>query len=318
MRVWTVSEVKAGTLTQCLGVARHFDPSPHQIIVGKALPRWKYLTYRLPGRLPGDAPDMIVSCGGKAQSHVMAMCAALKRKPVTVHLAGPGPEFVPKFDMAFVSRHDWSDAAERAPNLEPMTGVPHQITTAEIASLRPAARARWLDGHGRAVTVLIGGQNRAYLYDPATVDGLIETIRDLADRDWTVLVSTSRRSDPTILTRLLELESRRIKVWDRKGENPYRDFLAAADALLVTKDSITMACEALATGMPTYVIDLLHNPCPRLTKFERFHHDMSETLQLTRPWAGEIAEYTYEPLAEAARIAKRIEDRFGLAAIVSP
>jgi hypothetical protein len=39
-------------------------------------------------------------------------------------------------------------------------------------------------------------------------------------------------------------------VWDGTGENPYYAFLAAADAIVTTEDSVT---EAAGTGKPVYV-----------------------------------------------------------------
>ncbi len=306
MRVWTVSEAKAGTLTQCLGVARLIDPKPKKVIVERELPAWRQGLLSPYRRRTSADPHLIISCGGKALSHAQALAASCAVRPFTVHLAMPQPAYRDVFDMAFVSRHDLADAGPVSPNIHEMTGVPHQIFTDVLDHMRVQARRRWVPQDGRTLTVLAGGPNRAYLYDDATVDRLIATIQSMAATGWTVLVSTSRRSRPDLLERLLALQSAHIVVWDRKGENPYRDFLAAADAFLVTKDSITMACEAVTTGKPTNVFDLGKDPSSRLEKFEWFHRDMSETLGLTRPFAGEIADYTYTPPAEATRIASLI------------
>ncbi len=307
MRVWTVSEEKAGTLTQCLGVARLIDPKPRKVIVGRELPNWRKGLLSPYRRRTSADPQLIVSCGGKATSHVEALAASCAVRPFTVHLAMPQPDHAAMFDMAFVSRHDLV-GVPRPANLHEMVGVPHQIFADVLAQMRGQSRLRWTPQDGRTLTVLAGGPNRAYLYDDATVDRLITTIQSMAANGWTVLVSTSRRSRPDLLERLLALKSARIVVWDRRGENPYRDFLAAADALLVTKDSITMACEAVTTGMPVYVFDLGKNPSPRLDKFEWFHRDMRETLGLTRPFVGELSDYAYTPPAEATRIAGLIEE----------
>jgi mitochondrial fission protein ELM1 len=312
MRVWTVSEAKAGTLTQCLGVARLIDPKPYQVVVKRELPAWRRGIFSPYRRLKVPEPQLVVSCGGVANSHVEAIVAACKVKPFTVHLATPQPEYTGVFDMAFISRHDWSDEKARHTNWHEMVGVPHQIDHQIVDRLREQARKRWASKGDKVVTVLAGGANRAYLYDDATIDRLIETVKQLAANGWTVLASTSRRSRADLLDRLLSLRSDRIVVWDRQGANPFRDFLAAADAFLVTKDSITMTCEALATGQPTYVFDLAKNPGARLDKFEWFHRDMSETLKLTRPFNGTLEGYDYEPPHESRRIASLIESEVAL------
>lgn len=306
MRVWTVSEVKAGTLTQCVGVGHHIDPELHSVIVAKQLRRWRTGLLSPYRRLPQPHPDIIISCGTLAQRHVFAIAAACNKRPLTVHLQTPSSAFAQQYDMAFIPRHDWTDAKANTAGFHQMLGAPHQITAERLENARPTARATWVKSNAKAVTVLIGGSNGAYLFDDATIDKLIATIEGLAARGWTVLVSTSRRSEPTILPRLLALRSDRIIVWDRTSANPYVDFLAAADAFLITKDTITMNCEAVASGRPVYSFDLAKTPCDKLDKFERFHADMSTTLGLTRPFEGEIVHYEYTPPDKSRRIAELI------------
>lgn len=273
----------------------------------RELSRWRARLLSPYRTLEQPEPDLIISCGNKAQAHVFAIVAACDQPPFTVHLQTPEPEFVQRFDMAFISRHDWTEEKARTPNFRPMLGVPHQIAKAALEEARPNARRRWVPHDNRAVAVLIGGTNRAYQYNSETIERLIHTIRSLAADGWTTLVSTSRRSDPTILPRLLDFCNDRIVVWDRTGENPYRDFLAAADAFLVTKDSITMNCEAVTSGRPVYVFDLPKRPRDIVEKFEYFHSDMSENLGLTRKFEGHIAGYDYTPPDEAQRIANMIK-----------
>lgn len=307
MRVWTVSEVKAGTLTQCVGAGKYIDPQPHSVVVGKKLKRWQVGPLSPYRKLPQPEPDIIISCGSMAPRHVFAIAGKCRRKPFTVHLQTPQPEFANRYDMAFISRHDWTPEKAANPHFHQMLGVPHQITLERLAAERPEARAKWLKSGGRALAVLIGGSNIAYIFDQATIDRLIDSIRALAAEGWTILASTSRRSEPSILQRLLALRSDRIVVWDRTGANPYVEFLAAADAFIVTKDSITMNCEAVSSGRPVYSFDLARGePGDKLDKFEWFHHDMTETLRLTRPFAGSIDPYNYTPPDEGRRIADLI------------
>ncbi|MFX8871944.1 ELM1/GtrOC1 family putative glycosyltransferase, partial [Acinetobacter baumannii] len=56
-------------------------------------------------------------------------------------------------------------------------------------------------------------------------------------------------------------------IWDQTGENPYPQFLAQADMLVVTADSVNMCGEACATGKPVYVF----TPSGGSAKFARFH-----------------------------------------------
>ena len=45
-------------------------------------------------------------------------------------------------------------------------------------------------------------------------------------------------------------------IWDGSGANPYFGMLGAADAIVVTADSVSMISEAAATGKPVYIVEL--------------------------------------------------------------
>lgn len=308
MRIWTVSERKAGTLTQCLGVASHLDPEPRKIEIEKKLPRWRkgFLSpYR---KLSQPEPDVIISCGYMAPRHVIAIANACRVRPLTVHLQTPQAKYTQDYDLAFISRHDWTEEKARQPTFRQMLGVPHQFNAQRIAAERPAARARWARDDRPVIAVFVGGPNNAYRYEKETVEGLIEAVETLAASGWTVLVSTSRRSTPETLSRLLELKEDHVHVWDRTGNNPYAEFLSAADAFLITKDTVTMTCEALATGRPVYIFDLPKTPCKKLDEFEWLHADLGKTLGLTRPFTGVVEHYDYGPPDESSRIANVIRE----------
>ena len=306
MRIWTVSERKAGTLTQCLGVSRPIDPDPHKVIIEAKLPRWRRGILSPYRNLQGPEPDIIVSCGSMSPRHVFAIAAACRKRPFTVHLQTPQPEFAQFYDLAFIPRHDWTEEKSKMPNFRPMLGAPHQFTHAALEGIRPAAREKWGNGRQRILAVLVGGPNGAYDFDGPTLERLIESIRGLAAEGWRLQFSASRRSPPSLLSRLLDLRSDDIAVWDNTGQNPYSEFLAAADAFLITKDTITMTCEALTTGRPVYIFDLAKTPCKKLDEFEWFHTDISQTQGLTKPFQGSIEPYSYTPPNEAQRIAEVI------------
>ena len=72
-----------------------------------------------------------------------------------------------------------------------------------------------------------------------------------------LLVTASRRTGAANLAILREeLSLPGIYFWDGSGENPYHAFLAAADAFLVSVDSVNMVFEACFTGKPVYVLPL--------------------------------------------------------------
>jgi uncharacterized protein len=301
-KVWAVSEPKAGTLTQCLGVGMHFDPRPIEKIVIRSH-GLKKLFARPVFKRSESAPDIIISCGSLPERHVLQMQQTFGDRPLTVHLQRPKVE---GYNLCFVSRHDWTPELAQRPNYHSVVGVPHRVSQRVLAPLRDNARLRYAPNNEKVAAIFVGGTNGAYAYDDLALKYLSNMIHLLTEQHWRVVVSTSRRSSAEILQTFLKLRNPMVDVWDRTGNNPFLDYMAAADAFLIGKDSITMPCEALVTGKPVYALELTHIPGDRVTKFERFHRDLQDVLGLTRPFHNEIVDYNYVPLDETGRIAKII------------
>ena len=99
-----------------------------------------------------------------------------------------------------------------------------------------------------------------------------------------------------------------IYFWDGMGENPYFAFLAQADSILVTGDSVNMISEACFTGKPVHVLALEGGSG---SKFERFHTEM-RLADHTRPFQGKLEEWQAVRLDETSRVAREIIARLGL------
>ena len=121
-------------------------------------------------------------------------------------------------------------------------------------------------------------------------------------------MTPSRRTRPDSLAAL----SAAIKdvshiVWDGAGDNPYFAFLASADAIVVTEDSVNMVTEAAGTGKPVYVQALQG----RSTRISRFHRLMQER-GATRPFEGRLETWTYAPINDTEMVASAIRRALGL------
>lgn len=296
-KAWAVTEEKAGTLTQCLGIAKQIDPEPVVKIVTRLRGWRKWFRPRL-FSVREEEPAFMVSCGFRAEEPVLAIKHAFGGRPFAVHLQRPR---VDGYDLVFVSRHDWVPELDGIDHVHKMVGVPHQITPEKLSTYA-GDRTRYAEPGDRVAAVFLGGSNGAYLYDERCHLAIRDAVRGLEAAGWKVLISVSRRSSDETLQAVLKLRSSKVTVWDRTGENPYFAFMAAADAFLIGKDSITMPCEALVTGKPVYTLDLTPVPGERLTKFETYHRDLRDTLKLTRAFNGELGAYAYEPLNETKRI----------------
>jgi len=146
--------------------------------------------------------------------------------------------------------------------------------------------------------VLINGTNGARRLTLRRVGEITEVLAGILRRaGGSILITASRRAGPTGLALLLErLEGLSTAIWDGSGENPYFAYLALADAVLVTADSISMISEAAATGKPVHVLDLEGGNA----KFARFHEAM-RAAGITRPFSGRIESWSYSVPDDTAR-----------------
>lgn len=107
------------------------------------------------------------------------------------------------------------------------------------------------------LVLLIGGHSGALTLHQALARELLRHANRLSNAlSGSLLVSTSART-PASTMRLLEGLQAPHHLW-RWGapSNPYRDYLASADAVIVTSDSVSMLADSLASAKPVLIFDL--------------------------------------------------------------
>jgi len=198
-----------------------------------------------------------------------------------------------EFDLIVVPEHDQL----RGPRVIVTRGAVHRVTAARLEAER--RRFPSLAALPRPIVVaLIGGANKAYRL---TLQRLAEIADGLAallsENGGSLLLTPSRRTGERGITLLrARLGGFPGAIWDGGGDNPYFAYLALADALLVTADSVSMISEAAATGKPVHVLDLDGGDA----KFERFHATM-RAAGVTRPFTGRIEPWSYPIRDDTAR-----------------
>jgi mitochondrial fission protein ELM1 len=118
-----------------------------------------------------------------------------------------------------------------------------------------------------------------------------------------LMITPSRRTEPEAARILADaLAGLSADIWDGTGENPYFGLLGLADAILVTRDSVSMTSEAAYTGKPVHVIDLDGSS----RRIELFHAHMQQQ-GYTRRFTGTLETWTYTPPEDTAMAAARIK-----------
>jgi mitochondrial fission protein ELM1 len=237
-------------------------------------------------------PDLVIACGRNTVRPALAIRGAGGGRTLAAQIQDPRVGRS-KFDMLFVPEHD----RLRGPRIVVTRGAIHRVTAERLVEERRRFPA--LDGLAPPILgILIGGSNRAYRLDLRRLGEIAESVATVLRRTGgSAVVTPSRRTGARGVAVLRErLRGLPAAIWDGTGDNPYYAYLAVADALLVTADSVSMVSEAAATGKPVHVIGLDGGDA----KFARFHEAMRQA-GVTRPFTGEIECWSYRPPDDTAR-----------------
>jgi mitochondrial fission protein ELM1 len=301
-RVWVLHDGKPGMASQALGLAdaTGFPYQEKRLAVRSpwsALPPQLWLGPLHAVRHNGEAlappwPDLVIGCGRNTAAVALAIKRAADGDTVAAQVQDPriGRRI---FDLLVVPEHD----RLRGPRVLVTRGAVHRVTpqrlTAELLKFPE------LQALPRPVTaILLGGANRAYRFDLQHLERIGAMIAAaIRQQGGSAVVTPSRRTGPAGIAILQKhLAGLPVTIWDGSGNNPYYAYLAAADAVLVTADSVSMISEAAATGKPVHIIGLPGGD----SKFARFHQAM-QAGGITCPFAGRIEHWTYAAPDDTAR-----------------
>lgn len=309
LRIWAVSDGRAGIENQALGLAEAVARLTPAEITAKHV-RWRKAFDWLPVGL--KAPAMLEPWSDALTPPLPDIWIAAGRAtlPLSIRMKGRGPLVVqvqdPRldpalFDMVVAPAHDGVEGD----TVFEITGSPHRITPARIAEAAQAFAGRLEALPHPRVAVLIGGRSRAFDLTEAHAADLAERIAQaVRTAGGSLMLTFSRRTPPAaqavMRARLTDLPG---WIWDGTGDNPLFAFLHHADHVLVTEDSANMAAEAASTGRPVHVLPMVaRKPAG---KFARLHADLAER-GAARPFDGVLESWTYEPLAETERAARAV------------
>lgn len=320
---WIISDGKAGHEGQSLGVAealgldvqmRKVSPSGlFKFMAPWGPPPPSDLPHRLNSPLAPPWPQIAIAAGRTTIPYIKALKRQAGLAVYTVILMDPRTS-ANAADLIWVPEHD----GRHGPNVIRTFAAPHRFSAARLLRLRSAPPPAIQALPSPRIACLVGGPNGDYTYTDADIARLVAWIDVLAAQAAGLMVTTSRRTPVALVEALRQkLAERNVILWNGHGENPYPDFLANADAFIVTADSVSMLCEAAATGRPIHVFE----PSGGGAKFRRFHAGLA-TLGATRTLPETIRlpldSWSYEPVQSADVIASEIRRRWNARADMLP
>ena len=316
---WVLSDGKAGTENQCLGLADALR-LPYVVHKLKRRPATDWLpapfwaaTGTLARSWAATAPDvhppwprLLIAAGRPSVGPALAVQRAARGATISIQIQDPRIA-VSNFDFVIPPSHD----GLKGPNVLATLGAIHRVRTETLAAAAVRWRARFTALPEPRIAVLVGGTSKHHRMTPAAAQRIGKTLQGLcANTGGSLMVTASRRTDLESQAALqATLNGWPTDFWDGTGDNPYMGMLALADGIVVTEDSVTMASEAASTGKPVFIAKMEG----QTEKFAHFHTGL-EARGVSRPLTEVWDTWSYPPLFEAARVATEIRRRVALPA----
>lgn len=267
--LWILSDNRTGSVAQALGIASQLNKEHFEIIEKKTdytkfsgLPnfvRGKTLVGLTPESkklFTAPWPDLVLSVSRRT---VPVARFIKKQNPQTklIQLMYPGETGLDEFSLVLLPEHDKDKPYHKS--FRYLVGAPHRVTREVLGEAKAKWQETFKDLPRPLTAVIIGG---AIKKRPFT----LENAKDLADKiaafhkkvGGSLLVTTSRRTGGEAQNLIME----KIKdipmhtfLWGDKKENPYLGYLASADQIIVTGDSVSMTSEACGTGKPVFIFE---------------------------------------------------------------
>ncbi len=261
MVIYIISDGKRGHLSQTQGLAEALlrrarakrpeaQHSCHEIpITGMSwLAKFRYKGKDL--NLP--KPNLILCAGHSTHlaaislaRHMRCMCMVCMRPSLPTRF----------FDLCIMPRHD-----------VPEGGVPGSrvfLTNGAINCIKPHPEVE-----KRETLVLIGGPSKEFKWEAEHVLNQLTTIARQSTRN--IILTTSRRTPADFVQDVAKAcPNIRVEPVEQTGPTWVADHLATAAEVWVTQDSVSMVYEALSSGSPVGIIEMLRKGDPHKDKPSR-------------------------------------------------
>ncbi|MFC0408217.1 mitochondrial fission ELM1 family protein [Roseomonas elaeocarpi] len=302
--IWVLADPRAGTAAQALGIAERLGQPFRTVTLEWSplarlpwpLPTLAGLTPRAREALGTEVPALVLSAGRRSAPVALWL---RRRGARVVHCMRPGFA-AGQFDRLVLGRHDLPAKSGWPSNVVPVLGATHRISPERLLRERAAHEALSALPGPRTV-LLLGGPVRGEGMVPAEAAAIAGRLAAEARASGgSVLASTSRRTGDAAAAAVaaaLGNTPGRLFRWGEAGPNPFAGFLAWADRIVVTGDSVSMISEALATTAPVFVAR-----AGGARRHARLHRTLFEAGQ-ARPFDGDLSPFDRAPLDESARVA---------------
>jgi hypothetical protein len=265
-RVWVIAAYRAGEQSQLLALAEAIG-WPFE--VKQLRHRWQGALFNLvrgtglrgidvaaSSALVAPWPDVVIAAGMRNEPVCRWIRAASGGRTRIVHIGRPWAD-AHNFDLVITTPQY---RLPEDPRVLQNTLTLHRVTPQRLAAAREQHGARLAALPPPRIAVIVGGPSGPYAFGPRAGARLGRQASLLAESlGGSLMITTSARTPRAALAALRASVTAPHELYEwRAGDadNPYFAYLACAERLIVTFDSISMLSEACATGRPVYMFDL--------------------------------------------------------------
>jgi hypothetical protein len=271
-RVWLLCGHKAGDNNQVLALAEALA-WPREVKRLQYRP-WELLSNRLPGgtlagidRAASSAlappwPDLIITAGRRNEPVARWIRRQAGGRTRLVHLGRPWAPLA-SFDL-IVATPQYSLPVHD--NVLTVDLPLHRLSRSGLDAVGRQWCARFAHLPHPWWVVLLGGDSGPFVFTAGKARQLAAWLNTVVRGEGgAVLVTDSARTPASSYASFLETLEVPVSAWywgERSAGNPYQAYLALAERLVVTGESMSMLAEAAVSGAPLYIHDLADCPPP--------------------------------------------------------
>jgi len=205
-------------------------------------------------------PDLVISAGREQEPAARWIRMRSGDYSRLVHMGRPWAP-LDAFDL-IISTPQYALPARRniLLNVLPL----HRVTPERLRDEAKAWEPRFAHLPEPRIAVLLGGNSGSFTLDVRKARRLGALVDALVRRGGgSLLITDSARTSPAAFDAFMERIDAPAHVyrWGRSaGDNPYFGYLALADGIVITGESVSMLAEASVTGKPMHIFDLDDTP----------------------------------------------------------
>ncbi len=266
--IWALLDDRAGSVGQAKGVIQFLDKSKFDVIEKKIVyNKWAKLpnffkinklwgmNKKESSPLAGPYPDAVLSISRRTTPIARYIKSKTNGECKIIQLMKIEKWEAKSCDLLAIPKHDAGKLS--LPQAIYVTGSAHRTTPEVLAD----ARKKWMPVFEKLpqplTTVIIGGSIKGKPFTQENALAFGETVRNIWEKTGgSILITSSRRTgkeaEETIMRTLKGIPAYTF-LWGEKKENPYMGFLACADRIIASGDSVSMCSESCGTGKPVLI-----------------------------------------------------------------